>query len=305
MASSRNIDLHTLECFDALLRECNVSRAAERVGLSQSAMSDVLAKLRDRFHDQLLVRGRVGMVPTPRAQALVPIVRELLDRLSRLADANLTFEPVHCEQRFRIATSDYTQLLLLPELIGILSKLAPMSAVDVLPIGITQLEAALEAAEIDVAVAYFHDPPPSLRRVPLLAEHSVLIARRDHPQVKMGMTLSDFAELPHVTVSPSGLGWLTAYVDDALLPLGVSRKIRASSPHFLLAAYLVSVTDLVLVVPSHAGARLAELFPLSVEPLPFADKELRLSMFWHERTHKSAAHQWFRSRVQAVLAQQG
>jgi DNA-binding transcriptional LysR family regulator len=301
MATSRNIDLHALECFDALLRERNVSRAAERVGLSQSAMSDVLAKLRDRFHDPLLVKGRTGMVPTPRAEALVPLVRDTLDRLVSLADSTLAFDPALCEQRFRLATSDYTQLLLLPQLVTGLAKLAPAAAVDVLPVGITQLETALEAAEIDLAVAYFHDPPAGLRRLPLLTEHSVLIARRDHPQVSVGMTNSGFAELLHVTVSPSGLGWLTAYVDEALAPLGVSRKIRVSTPHFLLAAYLVSVTDLVLVIPSHAGAHLAELFPLTVVPLPFADKELQLSMFWHERTHKSAAHQWFRSRVQEVL----
>ena len=116
MAAHKNIDLQLLECFDTLMRERNVSRAAERMGLSQSAMSEALARLRDRFDDPLLVRGREGMQPTPRAQALAPRIRDAVEKLRALSDDPDQFDAAACALRFKLATSDYTQFLMMPRL---------------------------------------------------------------------------------------------------------------------------------------------------------------------------------------------
>jgi DNA-binding transcriptional LysR family regulator len=302
MSSPRSIDLHSLQCFDFLIRERSVSRAAERMNLSQSAMSDMLARLRERFGDPLLVRARVGMQPTPRADALLPQVRLALDQLLRLSEGSPEFEPASCHLRFRITTSDYTQFLLMPALVETLSTLAPHAAVDVLPVSVQRVEAALETGEIDIAVAYLAAPPQSLRRIPLFDEQYSLVARRDHPKVHRDMSAQEYASLQHIAVAPSGLSLFSAPVDDALQSLGLTRTISVTSPHFLLAAYLVSLSDLVLAIPSRAAAKLSQLYPIRNLPLPIATQPLHLSLFWHERTHHSVAHQWFRETIKEALS---
>ena len=162
MATHKNIDLQLLECFDTLMRERNVSRAAERMGLSQSAMSEALARLRDRFDDPLLVRGREGMQPTPRAHALAPQSHEVVEKLRALSDAPERFDPAACSMRFKLVTSDYTQFLMMPRLMEALSIQAAGASVDVLPVHIRRVEEALDLGEVDLAVAYFIEPPPAL-----------------------------------------------------------------------------------------------------------------------------------------------
>ena len=180
MAMHKNIDLQLLECFDALMRERNVSRAAERMGLSQSAMSETLARLRDRFDDALLVRGREGMQPTPRALELAPKVHDIVERMRALSAGPEEFDAQACKLRFRLAASDYTQFLLMPRLVERITTVAPGVSVDVLPVNIRRVEEALDLGEIDLAVAYFIDPPQSLKCRPLFKERYVGVARKGH-----------------------------------------------------------------------------------------------------------------------------
>jgi len=301
MPALRNIDLHTLECLDTLLRERNVSRAAERMFMSQSAMSEMLGRLRERFGDPLLVRGRTGMQATPRAEALLPRVREALDRIVGLLNEGAAFNPAVSTQRFRISTSDYTQFLLLPRLVQALAAEAPRAAVDVLPVHVLRAEAALDAGDIDLAIAWLPEPPPGLRRSPLFRERTVMVARRGHPVGLGAFTPADFAALGHVSVAPSGLTYFSGAVDDALQALGLARRVAVSSPHFLMAALLVASSDLVLALPSRAAQGIAQWLPLEVHALPFETREIELAAYWHERTHDSAAHRWFRQQVKDAL----
>ena len=207
MATHKNFDLQLLESFDTLMRERNVSRAAERMGLSQSAMSEALARLRDRFDDPLLVRGREGMQPTPRALELGPQVHDIVERMRALSAGAEAFDPAACTTRFHLVTSDYTQFLLMPRLTEILAERAPKASIDMLPINIRRVEEALDLGEVDVAIAYFIDPPPSLKRRPLFHEHSVGVARKGHPALSGKLTADRYAALRHVTAAPSGLNY--------------------------------------------------------------------------------------------------
>ncbi len=301
MAVHKNIDLQLLECFDTLMRERNVSRAAERMGLSQSAMSETLARLRDRFDDPLLVRGREGMQPTPRALELAPKVHDIVARLRELSSGPEEFEADACSTRFRLTTSDYTQFLLMPRLVEKLTAVAPLVSVDVLPVNIRRVEEALDLGEIDLAVAYFIDPPQSLKRRPLFRERYVGVARKGHPEIRPDLTVAQFSALRHISVAPSGLTYFSGALDSMLAVDGLSRRIAITSPHFLLAAYLVASSDLVLAIPSRAAHRLSALLPLTVFDIPLALPEIQIAMYWHERSHNSSAHQWFRDQVREAL----
>ena len=299
---ARNLDLNSLECFDMLMRERSVSRAAEHLGISQSSASDALARLRERFGDPLLVRTRDGMVPTPRADALLPQVRLALNQLHGLMERHEDFSPAGCSERFRLSTSDYTQLLLMPALTQCLLAEAPGCTVDVLPVHILRIEQALEAGDIDLAIAYYPEPPAGLRRSPLFTDRHVCIARPGHSQLGQALNPERFAALSHVSVAPSGLSYFSSVIDSALGAQGLTRRIVVSSPHFLLAAHLVSRTDLVLALPLQAARALAAIFPLQIVELPMVTRSIDLSMYWHERCHHSRAQQWLREQVLGALA---
>jgi len=301
VATQKNLDLQLLDCFEALMRERSVSRAAERMGLSQPAMSEALARLRDRFDDPLLVRGREGMQPTPRALELSPQVHEIVERMRLLTAGAEAFDAAACSTRFRLATSDYSQFLLMPRLTEMLANQAPGVSVDVLPVNIRRVEEALDLGEIDLAVAYFVEPPPALKRRPLFDEHYLGVARKGHPGITPTLGAAQYAALRHVSVAPSGLTYFSGALESILAAAGLTRRVAVTSPHFLLAAYLVANSDLVLAIPSRAAQRLAALLPLMLFDIPLELPEIQIAMYWHERTHKSAAHQWFRERVRESL----
>ena len=301
MATHKNIDLQLLECFDTLMRERNVSRAAERMDLSQSAMSETLARLRDRFDDPLLVRGREGMQPTPRALEIAPLVHDIVERMRALSAGADSFDPATCTTRFRIVTSDYTQFLLMPRLTEILAERAPRASVDVLPINIRRVDEALDLGEVDVAIAYFIDPPPSLKRRPLFHEHSVGVAAKGHTALNKDLTAERYAALRHVTVSPSGLNYFSSTLEAQLAVRGLARHTAVTTPHFLIAAHLAANSDLVLAMPSRAARRLTALLPLGMFDIPLELPEFELAMYWHERTQNSTAHQWLREQIREAL----
>lgn len=300
--SPRNLDIHLLECFDMLMRERNVSRAAERLGISQSSTSEALARLRERFDDPLLVRGREGMMPTPKAQSLLPDVRSAISLLHGLIDRSHAFDPARSALRFRLATSDYTQLLLMPALCRRLTSEAPGCAIDIVPTHILRVEEALDTGEIDLAIAYFPEPPLSLRRSPLLQDDYVCIARQGHPCTRQALTAGEFAALSHIAVAPSGLSYFSSVVDSALEALGLSRRITVSSPHFLLAAHVASQSDMVLALPRRAARALVELIAIQIVEIPLPMRAVDVAMYWHERTHHSPPHQWLRGLLRELLA---
>jgi DNA-binding transcriptional LysR family regulator len=301
MAAPRNLDLNTLEAFDGLMRERSVSRAAARMGLSQSSMSELLGRLRERFGDPLLVRTRDGMAPTERARQLLPAVRAAIEQLRDLAEPAAAFEPASACEAFRITATDYAQLLLMPTLVQTLQQQAPGCTADLVTVNLRALETALEGGEVDLAIAYHPNPPPSLRRGPLFADRYVCIARRGHPAVSPALSAAQFAALLHVSVSPSGLSYFAGVVDSALEAQGLARRIVVTCPHFLLASHLVSQSDLVLALPARAAQALTAFFPLQVIEIPLAMERVDVSMYWHERCHHSRAQQWLRQRVRAVL----
>lgn len=301
MAPPRNLDLHALECFDMLLRERSVSRAAQRMDMSQSSMSEALARLRERFADPLLVRTREGMVPTERAQALWPQVREGIGQLQAILERVADFDPAEARERFRITATDYAQLLLLPALVERLATAAPHCSAEFVTINLRAVEQALEAGDVDLAIAYYPEPPAALRRSPLFTDRYVGLVRRDHPVAAQAIDAEAFAALPHVSVSPSGLSYFANVVDSALEQAGLERRVVVRCPHFMIGCQLVAQSDLVLALPSRAAQAVTRFLPVRTLEIPLPMKTVDVSMYWHERCHHGRAHQWLRRTVRAIL----
>lgn len=290
-----SIDLNLLVVLQALLRERSVSRAAKRLGLSQSATSHALARLRDALGDRLFIRTSKGLVPTARAERMAESLLEALGTLERSLFGVPDFVAGTAERRFHVGTSDYTEHVLFSALLTRLAKEAPKMDLWSKPYP-SDGSAALAQGELDLIIAPFLMGRESLQSVELWEDRFVCVARRGHPLLKKGkLTLEAFAEAQHAFIAPRGTPG--GAVDDALEALGRSRRIAFSTPNFLVAPQVVARTDLVITLASRVAHAFAKLLPLTLFAPPLKLPGFRVSMFWHDRKDTDPAHRFLRSQV--------
>lgn len=290
-----DVDLNLLPVLDALLSERHITRAARRLGLSQSATSHALARLRRALGDPLLVRSPDGLVPTPRAEALAGPVREALASLARSLARPEAFDPATARRTFTLATADYGAYVLLPPLMEQLAREAPGVDVWVRPIAESPAE-QLARGEVDAVIApKMRDPPAALHARKLFEERFVGIARKGHPRLRRGVDLDTWTSLPHVFIAPRGTPG--GVVDAALASVGRARRVSLAVPQFLLAPHVVLRTDLVGVLGARLAESLAETLPLHLFEPPVPLPTFSMHLIWHARNHDDPAQRWLRARV--------
>lgn len=298
MANLRRLDLNLLLTLDALLAEHHVTRAAQRLGLSQPAVSVHLAKLREALGDPLLLPGPRGMRPTTRANELREPLRQALEALQRAVSPSAPFDPARAEHTWRIAASDYTEAaILLPALAG-LRRAAPGTRLAVLQIVPSRLAKLAEQGDIDLAFHIREGAPPTLRHRRLLAERYVLAGRADHPRLKRRPTLAQFCAIEHVVVSPDG-GGFRGVADEALARVGATRRVVLSVPHFTFVKAVLASTDLVAMLPARLIGERDDA--LRVVEAPIEVPGFEMNMLWHERSHRDPAHVWLREQIAAAV----
>jgi DNA-binding transcriptional LysR family regulator len=295
----RSVDLNLLVALDALLAERNVTRAAARLRLSQSAMSATLGRLRTLFGDPLLLRTAGGMLPTSKGQELVAPVRQVLAEIGRIVQRPERFDPAAADRTFTIAASDYVEYAILPRLVDFLEARAPRARLAVRPMDFGSVGRQLEGGDVDLGILGAVFAPPTLRSRPLFVERFVCIVRKGHPHVGERITLDDYCALDHVLVSPSG-GAFTAPADDALAALGRTRHVRLSVPHFLLVPEILTRSDMIGVLPERLARGYGERF--RVFDLPFELAPFSVVAVWHERTHRDPALAWLRQSVADLMS---
>jgi DNA-binding transcriptional LysR family regulator len=305
------IDLNLLVALDALARERNVTKAAERAGVTQSAMSHTLRRLRELFDDPLLVRGRGGMVLTPRAEALAVPLRSGLVSLARTLAEPPAFEPEHASRTFRIVSPDLFDALVLPTLLQRLGHEAPSVDLAVIPMP-KRLSDSLETGDVDLAIyPVLLDPEPfdlgtqvdaELQSRTLFRDSFRCFLRNDHPALtgRRKLTLKTFTRLKHVLVSPGGEG--PGLVDRILHARGLERRIALRVPHFATALEVIAQSELVLTAPSSLS-RCSTASTLASRPAPLEIPEHGITMIWHPRFTEDPAHRWLRELLIDVTAE--
>jgi DNA-binding transcriptional LysR family regulator len=303
VALDPSLDLNLLRALDALLHERHVTRAAARLGVTQSAMSHALARLREVVGDPLLVRTSAGMAPTPRAEALAPAIRRALADVADALAGGAAFDPATARARFVIATSDYGGLAVLPALSALLAAAAPFVDVRLRTVP-EPISLALADPDIDVVIAPLRpaDVTAGMHARRLFDERFVCVVRASHPIAGKRLTLKRFVEAGHVLIAPREREG--GFVDDALARLGHARRVAVMVPHFLVAPHVVAATDLILTLARRIADRLAPSLGLAVLAPP---PELGLEGFtihalWHERTHADPARRWLRDRIAEAAA---
>lgn len=292
------LDLNLLQTLDVLLSELNVTRAAQRLHLSQPSVSAQLARLRTLFEDPLLLPGPRGMLPTARAEALREPLRLALEALERAVAPPDAFNPANADMTWRIAATDYTASALVLPALNLIRAAAPQSRMAVYALNPPHIVQQLEKGELDVLFHTGESAPPSLHQRKLFSERYVLAGRRDHPQMQQPLTLDQFCQLDFVMVSPDGGGFHAA-TDRALAKLGRTRRVALSVPHFLFMLEALENSDLVAVLPERLVRRATQL-TLLTPPLDIEGFDILL--LWHERLHRDPAQQWLRQQIVAALS---
>ena len=294
------VNLNLLVSFDALSAEQNVTRAASRAGVTQSAMSNSLAQLRLLFGDPLFVRGRRGITPTDRALALAPQIRHALATIDTALSSTGAFDPAASDRTFTIAASDYVEYVVLAPLLRLLEREAPGVRVEVRPWGRHEVTRELEEGSVDLMLGFYDVLPPGHHAQRLFHEEYACIVRRGHPTVGARLTLKRYVELSHVLVSQRAGS--PGSVDRALQKVGLERKVGARVSHFLMVPALVAQTDMVAALSRRIAEPFAKLLKLQILPPPIALPRSTVGQVWHSRTAADGAQGWFRDAVRRVTA---
>ena len=247
MSDTRKIDLNLLVAFDALFDERSVSRAAERLALTQPTVSGKLNRLRQLFDDPLFVRTQRGMLPTPRAEFLADPVKALLAEAAVLV-APSTSDPAVAKLTFSIAVNDYMQHVLVIPLIGALQRQAPYIRIAILPRSTGGPSAMLVRGEVDLAITSPEYADPDMPSRLLYRERYVGIVRKEHPLKRRRPSLEEYCRYDHVIASPAG-GNFESPTDEALSERGFTRNVVVSVPSFHVLLDTVRATDFVALVP--------------------------------------------------------
>ncbi|MDW7549766.1 LysR family transcriptional regulator [Pseudoalteromonas peptidolytica] len=297
---SKKMDLNLLQTLVVLLEECNVTKAADRLNLSQPAVSTQLSRLRGLFDDQLLVPIHKGMLPTAKAIALLPELRTAMKLVSNVLVEHQDFTPETANLTFKVACTDYIQLMVMAKVIQRLKVAAPNIKVVLCHLKIATLAVQLQNSELDLALMSPECGPDWLRFKILYQEKYVLIGRKLHPQLKPKITIADYVKLEHIVISFEGSSTST-FVDSILQQYGKSRQVMTSVPSFLLVPELVKNTDLVALIPARQASKLGADFTIVDNPIP--DCTFDVAMVWHEVQHQYPALRWLRAFISQTMAE--
>jgi DNA-binding transcriptional LysR family regulator len=298
----QKLDLNLLVVLHALLEERNVTNAGERIGLSQSATSHALGRLRQVFNDPLLVRSTKGMVPTPRALELLEPLEKILLNIERLIQPTV-FEPKTAQGTIYLAASDYGTVVILPLVLKQISQEAPQLNLECDNWRSDILD-SLRNGAIDLGLGVLNLPETNeFRFQKLFVEDFVSVVRADHPITQTDFTIESYIAWSHalITITNSAISAIpnspTSHVDTVLSGLGVKRRVMLKLPHFLSAPLIVQETDLILTLPRRIAMLFAKYTNLAILEPPIELGKYNYIQVWHERCHYDPQHIWLRSLI--------
>ncbi len=291
------LELRHLRVFEVLLREQNLTRAAQALDVTQPSISKTLAHLRLYFSDPLFVRVGSGVAPTAKALELEPAVRALLDQVTSLHARHVPFDAESSKRMFRVCVFDAGVIRLLPPLIRLMQDRAPKVRLTIVPLGHDDIEAALETGELDLVVGSYVSLTKRVRRQRLFAASYTSAVREGHQRLDTVPSREAFAAEKHVLVSASGTAHTHQRTERAIERLVPEENIICRVPTFLTAAAVAAMTDAVATLPSKVAEPLVERMQLKLIAPPLKLPRIEVSQYWHQRFHREPGNRWLRDAL--------
>ena len=288
-----NLDLNLLRVFDAVMDTGSITVAGNRLGLTQPAMSNALRRLRDLLNDSLFVRTTAGMKPTPYGQRLGPPIRGALASIQSALAVDVGFDPKTSKRCFNIVTTDVGELMFLPRMLSKLMTTAPSVTVSSSQIPREKYREALESGVADLAIGQLPEMHTDFHQQVLREETMVCLLRRNHGAIGDTLDLEQFLAAKHVAIVHTSAG--DSSVRKALGKRAGRRQVMLHLPHYTTVPMILAESDLIAVMPQAIATAFSKLKELKTLPLPFRMPSVQVRQFWHERSHRDAAHRWLRN----------
>lgn len=292
-----SIDLNLLVVLDELLRSESTVRAAERLGRSQSAVSQALSRLREIFGDPLFVRSGAGIRKTTFAEEVEAPLRAALGAFEQLLSEGASIEPARLSRTFTISAADFAEIVVLPRLMRRLRESAPGVTIVMRFSGI-DVDRAVQAGELDMALGTSFQPLSGLMIQRLFSDHFVCVVRRDDTRFGDRISTDAYVAADHVLVAPRGRPG--SFVDDILEQRGLRRRIALRTPHFTAAIFTVAQGDLIVTLPSTFVRATADVLPIRVLELPFEVPPFSFACLYSAARQRDPAHAWLRGQIADV-----
>jgi DNA-binding transcriptional LysR family regulator len=297
----RNFDLNLVPVLLAIHQHGSVSQAAQHLGMSQSAVSTALAKLRLRYADPLFHRVGHGVKPTTRTRALIEPLREAMARVTSSFSADAEFAPRTTERTFTFAMSDVGEMVFMPKILRRLRQAAPRARVRSVAASPAHIERGLENGEIDLAVGYFPDlREKSFLDKHLFYHHFVCLLRANHPISAGQLTMQQFRDLEHAVVY--GAGRTNEIFERFLRAKRVQRRVVLETPHFMSIPHIIARSDLVVTVPHAVGVFVKDIhMNIRIAQPPMRTPKIDLKIHWHRNFHNDLKSRWLRGLVAGLF----
>lgn len=295
----RGVDLNLLKTFQAIYEEQNITKAAEQLNLTQSAVSHALNRMRAHFKDDLFVRTPDGMLPTSIAENIAIKVKQLLVQADILFTQDTAFTASTSTRKFVIGVPEYVSFYVLQALLTRVQKEAPKTKVIVTTINYMNGHSEVSNENVDLAIGHFPPAPKFISSDELYHEDFVLAARKDHPIFKnKEITIEDYLSHQHIHFSLVGKD--TGQIDQTLRKLGHTRNVQTTVSNYTLGLSLLKNTDLLYSGPRHITEGMADTFDLKIRELPFESPDVVVTQLWHKRYDADKAHTWLRDLVHDI-----
>ncbi len=302
----RLFDLNLLRALDVLLQERNVTRAAQRLHVTQQAMSGALKRLRDHFGDDLLVRVGRSLQPTPVGTALAEPVRLLLQQVATTLSSLPVFDPATSDRHFKIAMSDYATLAVLPHLIANLARAAPRFVCEVEPIKPDMFD-DLDKGQLDFGLMpsswhlLQHTQPEGIVSCHLYDDDFVCVIDNAHAPIDRPLTRSEYLAAPHSLVRFGG--GLRSVIENSWLEHGLTPRVMAVTSSFASQICMVPGTPLIATVQRRLARQFASLLPVTVVECPVPIATLRGDLHWSRRNDADPAHRFMRDMFDLAMSE--
>ena len=303
MANLSGLDLNLFVVLHAVLAEKSATRAARRLNVTQSAVSNALARLRVVLGDPLVVRSGRGLVATPRAEALAPIIAIAIAQLEKAIDGDQAFVPAKSTRTFTLAAADNHQAREIPLIAAAFTRDLPLAMLRIVSADFLAATDGLASGEVDVAFIPSHIVAPGQPGQRIFEEQATFVVRRDHPTVRGKLDVKQFNRLSHIDVEvvlgKKGSGHRLA--EQHWKAAGLERAVGVTVPYFMTAALVAAQTDCIAGLPSRLAQMLCKLLPLKAVKTTFPLPKMSMSMTWHERTNADAGARHFRALIAAAV----
>lgn len=297
------IDLNLLRVFETVYAERNLSRAAKRLGLTQSSVSNALARLREALGQSIFVRSGHGVIPTPFADSIAVDVNRALALLRNALRDPGGFDFASSERRFSIICSDYSAAVIIPRLLSALQTLAPHISLVVLNLQDgDDIGPALTSGDADLAIGNLSFLSMTVRQQRLFEDKYLVLARKGHPATKGVWGANTFLQYPQILVNPYNPYTKCApwYDQDGARLLDADPVVAIHAPSFLAMPYLLATSDCLAACPGRLAHDFVKMHPLQIFEAPFPKQPVSIGQYWHERQHNDAGHRWLREQIYRV-----